>query len=44
MAIRFDVYSQRHPGMDELAANTAAGLILGAGPADRTPERPIANP
>jgi hypothetical protein len=30
--------------MDELAATTVAGLILGDGPANRTPGRPIDKP
>jgi hypothetical protein len=41
VAITLDVYSHVIPGMDELAATTVAELILGDGPANRTPERPV---
>lgn len=41
VAITLDVYSHVIPGMDELAANTVADVILGDGPANRTPGRPI---
>jgi hypothetical protein len=44
VATTLDVYSHVIPGMDELAANTVAGLILGDGPANRTAERPIDKP
>jgi hypothetical protein len=44
VAITLDVYSHVIPGMDELAANTVAGLILGDGPANGTPNRPSDKP
>jgi hypothetical protein len=44
VAITLDVYSHVIPGMDELAATTVAGLILGDAPANRTPNRPIDKP
>jgi integrase len=44
VAITLDVYSHVIPGMDELAATTVAGLILGDAPANRTLDRPIDKP
>ena len=44
VAITLDVYSPVIPGMDELAANTVAELILGATAANRTLDRPIDKP
>jgi hypothetical protein len=44
VAITLAVYSHVIPGMDELAATTVADLILGDGPANRTPERPVDKP
>ena len=42
-AITLDIYSHVIPGMDELAAHTVAGLILGDD-VNRTVNRPIDSP
>jgi integrase len=44
VAITLDIYSHVIPGMDELAAHTVAGLILGDEGDNRTMNRPIDNP
>ena len=44
VAITLDIYSHVIPGMDELAAHTVAGLILGDDADNRTMHRPIDNP
>ena len=44
VAITLDIYSHVIPGMDELAAHTVAGLILGDDGDNRTMHRPIDNP
>ena len=41
VAITLDIYSHVIPGMDELAAHTIAGLILGDDGDNRTMHRPI---
>ena len=40
VAITIDIYSHVIPGMDEQAAHTVAGLILGDGGDNRTMHRP----
>jgi integrase len=44
VAITLDIYSHVIPGMDELAAHTVAGLILGDAGGNRTLDRPIDKP
>jgi len=44
VAITLDVYPHVIPGMDELAANTVAGLILGTAPPTGRRSVPLTNP